>query len=108
MFPLGLGIILALIGILVLVPALLRRGEPVSIRFWTPLFVLASIAAFAILIRPFGLMAATVAVVVIASFAELRVRPVGIAALSVMMCVLSWVTFDLGLGLAIPMFNWPF
>lgn len=108
MFPAALGVILIVFGALIVVPALFRHGAMPQLRIWSPLFVLSGVAAFALTIRPFGLMPAILAVVVISSFAELKVRPVSIAALCAVLCLIAWLTFRVGLGLPIAMIRWPF
>lgn len=108
MFPTALGVTLALFGALIAVPAFFRQGPMPVVRIWTPLFVLAGVAAFAMTIRPFGLMPAILAVVIISSFAELKVRPLSLAILCVVLCVIAWLTFRVGLGLPIAMWRWPY
>lgn len=108
MFPAGLGLVLAFFGVLMMVPALFREGTMPVIRFWSPLFVLSGVAAFALTIRPFGLIPAILSVVVVSSFADLKVRPVSLALLCAALCLVAWLTFRVGLGLPIPMLRWPF
>lgn len=108
MFPMGLGLLLALLGVMQIVPALLRPGTMPKIRIWSPLFVLLGVAAFALVIRPFGLLPAILAVAIISSFAELRIRPLTLALQSLLMCLGAWLIFRVGLGLHITMFRWPF
>lgn len=108
MFPMALGLGLALFGGLLMVPAFFRPGIRPHIRVWTPLFVLTGVAAFALTIRPFGLIPAILAVTIISSFAELRVRPVSLTLLCAALCLMSWLTFHVGLGLPIPLVRWPF
>ncbi len=108
MFPMGLGVILAVFGVLLAVPAFFRPGVRPEIRVWSPVFVLAGTAAFALVIRPFGLIPAICAVVIISSFAELKVRPVSLAILCAVLCAIAYGVFRVGLGLALPMFRWPF
>lgn len=108
MFPVALGLVLAAFGAIMVVPAFFRRGEMPVVRIWTPIFVLIGVAGFAMLIRPFGLMPAVMAVVIISSFAELKVRPVSLAILTISLCVIAWLVFRVGLGLPVAMFRWPF
>ncbi len=108
MFPTGLGVTLALFGALIAVPAFFRQGTMPVVRIWTPLFVLAGVAAFAMTIRPFGLIPAILSVVIISSFAELKVRPVSLAILCIVLCLIAWLTFRVGLGLPIAMWRWPY
>lgn len=108
MFPAALGSILAFFGLLLVVRALFRPGPGLQIRTWTPLFVLAGVGAFALLIRPFGLIPAILGVTIISSFAELEVRPVSLALLCASLCLMAWLIFQVGLGLPTPMFRSPF
>lgn len=107
MFPTGLGMILAVFGASIAIPAFFRNGVAPKVRIWTPLFVLSGVAAFALLVRPFGLIPAILGVTIISSFAELKVRPLSLAILCIVLCTIAWLTFRVGLGLAIPMFRWP-
>lgn len=108
MYPFGLGVLMAGLGLAIALPALRRPGPGLSVRFWSPLFVLASIAAFAWTIPRFGLIPAVAVQVVIASMAELRFRPLGIAALAAAMCAIGYVVFAVLLGLPIRPVRWPF
>lgn len=108
MFPMALGLVLAAFGVLLIVPAFFRQGVMPEIRVWTPIFVLAGVAAFTMTIRPFGMIPAVIAVIVISSLAELKIRPVSLFLLTTTLCLLSWLIFRVGLGLPIAMFRWPF
>ena len=106
-FPAGLGVILAVLGLLQAVPAFFRAGVMPEIRVWSPIFVLAGLAGFALVIRPFGLVPAVFAVILVSSLADLRIRPVSIGALATGMALLTWLVFGVGLGMSVPMFRWP-
>lgn len=108
MFPAGLGVLLAGLGLILLLQSLGRQGVRPDIRFFSPLFILTSVASFALLIAPFGLIPAIVAATVVASFAELRVRPLELALLCLALSLFAPFVFVLCLGLRIPLLNWPF
>lgn len=108
MFPMGLGYLLAGFGVWIFALALFRRGDFPEIRIWSPLFVLLGTGAFALFIRPLGLIPAVLAVVVISSLAELKIRPVTIAILASSLSVLAWLIFKVGLRLPLQLFKWPF
>lgn len=108
MFPAGLGAILTLLGLILVIQSIGKTGERPDIRFWSPLFVLGGIAAFALIIVPFGLIPAILAVTIISSFAELKVRPVSLAILCLALCILAPGVFRFGLGLQLPLIQWPF
>ena len=109
MFPFGVGVILAGLGVLILLPALLRGGERLpefSLRKSAAL--LAGVAAFALSIRTLGMIPAIVLLTVISSLADSKLRPLGVVVLSAALCLLAWGVFRAGLGLNIPLWRWPF
>ncbi len=108
MFPAILGVVLGGLGILLALQALRRTGKRPDIRVFSPLFVLAGVASFALLITPAGLIPAIVSIVVISSLAELRIRPVSLALLCLALCLMAPLVFVVGLGLPIPLIRWPF
>jgi len=108
MFPAGLGMLLAFFGLLLIVQSFRTQGEAADLRIFSPLFVLGGVAAFALLVVPFGLIPAIVGITLISSLAELRIRPVNLALLCVALSILAPGVFKFGLGLNIPLFSWPF
>lgn len=107
MFPMGLGVTLAIMGVAMSALALFRRGKMPEIRVRSPLFVVLGVGAFALLL-PFGLTPAVLGVALLSSFADTKVKWTELAVLSVSLCLLSWLIFGLGLGLPIAMLRWPF
>lgn len=108
MFPAGIGVVLSLFGVILALQAFRRSGDPVDLRIISPLFVLGGIALFAILVRPFGLIPALVALIFVSSLAELKPRLWQTAQLALGLCILAPLVFKLGLGLPIPLVEWPF
>lgn len=108
MMPTALGLVVAGLGAVMIIPALRRTGVRQEIRIRSPLYVLLSVSSFAILIQWAGLLPAVVASTVISSFADDDFRPARTAYLSVVLCVIAWIVFKVGLGLSISMFRWPF
>lgn len=108
MFPAILGGVLAGLGLLLALQALRRQGEQPDIRVFSPIFVLAGVASFALLITRAGLIPAILGVVVISSFADLKIRPVSLALLCLGLCLIAPLVFVVGLGLPIPLARWPF
>jgi len=105
-FPAALGVILVGLGLGILVPALSRGGEPIKPDFRTLFFLTAGVLAFAALIRPFGLIPATVVLTVIvcqASAMSLRAVLITAVALSLTATLL----FPVALGLQVAPVNWP-
>lgn len=108
MFPAGLGGVLVVLGLLISLQALRRPGPKPDVRVFSPLFVLGGIAAFALLIVPFGLIPAIVAILVISSLADLRIRPASLILSCVGLSLFAPFIFVFLLGLQIPLMRWPF
>jgi len=108
MFPVMLGGTLALLGVFHTIPALTRPGVMPEIRIFSPLFVLAGCAVFALTLLAFGLVPAVIAITVVSSMAELEIRPLRLVLLSAALSLIAWLIFGIGFGLNLPMFRWPF
>lgn len=108
MFPAGLGVILAFLGLLLTIQSMGGPGEPLDIRVISPLFVLGGIAAFALTIKPFGMVPAILAGTIISSIAELQFRPMALLWLCLGLCSMIPFVFIFLLGLNVPLFGWPF
>jgi hypothetical protein len=109
-FPLGLGVLLALLGAVVLVRAVQERrrgrGEAVGPIAWKPLLiVVASIAIFGAALPRLGLAISLPLLVCMIARAgdEFRWRDALLS--SAVLTLGSWAVFILGLGLIIPV--WP-
>ena len=101
-FPAGAGITLAFFGILIAIGGLSRPGEPLSFQIKAPFFILISTAAFAALIKPFGLVPAIVIVVILSSFADLKAKLSSLVLLCGVLTFICYLVFRVGLGLLIP------
>ena len=110
MFPAGLGILLAILGSIVAFSALLRQRAKSELSVRAPLFVLLGIAGFALLVKPFGMIPAIVALVVLSCLAnthEKKASPVAIFVMCGVLSLLCFLIFRVGLGLMFPLFDWP-
>lgn len=106
-FPTGAGLVLAALGLAMLVPALGRAGVRGPVEGGVAAAVLASVAAFALVLPRFGLVPATVALVVVARLAARPARPAGTLALAAGLSVLAWAVFVVALGVPLAAFRWP-
>ena len=98
------------LGALVLLQGLrdAREAEHVASgsAAWRPvIFVTASLVAFGLAIERLGLVVSIVLVIGIGSLAARDLRPWEVAAAALVLIVLAWAIFILGLGLTIPV--WP-
>lgn len=107
-FPLLLGAMLILIGVIVFVRSLVTAsadGRVARIFIKPGLLLFGSIAAFALLLRPAGLLLSIFAIILISSFAsrDLRFKEALISA--IVLCIASIAIFVYALNLQIPV--WP-
>ena len=107
MFPVVIGGLLVLFGVLIAVPALWRRGDIPVIEWRTAMAILAGIVVFGAAIRAVGIVPALILQLLVTSFAEQTFRPVVLLAMAVAFPIVAYLIFSLGLGLPIPMLNWP-
>lgn len=102
-FPVLLGGLLAVLGLVVLVDSVVEEGPPVAKFHFRPLlFILASSLAFAYLLRPLGLVLAAIVLIFISAFGGHEFKWKEVAILSAVMVVFSVVVFVKGLTLPFP------
>lgn len=104
MFPLILGTILAILGLVILTKGLLARGEESkTLPLGPAIMITASLLVFAFLALSVGLVAAIPAQVVVALWASEHFTWKRAAALSAGLLVFCYVVFVHLLGIAVPM-----
>jgi hypothetical protein len=105
-FPYLLGGALAVLGLVIVVRSLWGRGEPVHPLALRPLLlVTGAVIAFALLVRPLGLVLATLTLVVTGSLGNTEFRMGEVAVLCLVLTGMAVVLFAWALG--IPFNIWP-
>ncbi|WP_460274364.1 tripartite tricarboxylate transporter TctB family protein [Celeribacter sp. ULVN23_4] len=104
-FPTFLGAALTLLGVMVALPALARRGEAIQIAWKECLAVLAAILIFAAGLDRLGLVLVTLTSVLIASLAAPDRRIGWRIVLALVVTALSVAVFSFGLKMTVPL--WP-
>jgi Tripartite tricarboxylate transporter TctB family len=105
-FPTMLGGLLALLGLTLSLPALVKDGERLpAMRLRPLLMVLLGIAAFGLTLEYLGFVAAIIALVVVSGPADPDLMPLEIAGVAVFMVAFSTLVFVILLGL--PLRLWP-
>ena len=108
MFPVCVGIALAVFGAAILLPALRRAGELPAADLRPAAAVLAAVAVFAATVRLFGLVPASVGLTFVALLADGRPRPIPALVLAAILSFLAWAIFVRGLGVQLDAVRWPF
>jgi hypothetical protein len=110
-FPLGLGLLTALLGLVILFKALsVERadGDPIGRIAWKPLgFIVGAVVLFGWAVPHLGLLLALPLLVIVSALAgdEFRWREVLVN--SIVLTALSWAIFIWGLGLTMPLLPAP-
>jgi Tripartite tricarboxylate transporter TctB family len=108
-FPLGLGLLLAVLGGMVLFKAMTIEsagGDPIGAVSWKPLVtILAAVLVFGVALPRLGLAVTLPLLVVLASVAGDEFSLRGVIVSAVVLTVGCWAIFILGLKLVIPL--WP-
>lgn len=105
-FPVALGVVLALLGLLIAVPAFMRKGDPIVVKWKTFALVLGSIVAFALTLKVLGLILATALSVMISSLADNETRWKGRILLAVGVAAITYLVFGYALGMVLPAWPW--
>lgn len=106
-FPTVLGVILALLGLAIASRGLIASGEAVPRFHLRPMIViLVALILFGMLLRPFGLVAACVALICTSVLAAGTMRITTIVLLAVGLTVFSVAVFHYGLGLPFKIWPW--
>jgi putative tricarboxylic transport membrane protein len=107
-FPLILGGLMAVLGVIITVSSLraTNKGEGVGAFAFTPLLlILGAIVLFGVLVQPLGLIPATVLLVVVGALGGGEFRLKEVAILAVVLVAMAVGIFYYGLGL--PFHLWP-
>ena len=107
-YPILLGIALTLLGSTIAFHSLKSDGEAADedgVALRPMIMVVTAVVAFGLLVRPFGLGPAIVALIVISSFAGRDFSILRVVLLCIGMVALSWFVFVYLLGLSMSM--WP-
>jgi hypothetical protein len=105
-FPLLLGVVLALLGLILVGRSLVIAGEGITRMHVLPLAVIAiGVCLFGLLIERLGLVVALVAATIVSALASREQRPIELVALALVLAVFSVGIFVYALRLPLPV--WP-
>lgn len=107
MFPTLAGIMVALFGFGILVPAVFTVGEKPHVDLRSAAAVLAGVAAFAAAAAPFGLVPATFLLTGISMLADDRASLRAVLVLAAILSALAFTIFSWGLGVQLVAWRWP-
>lgn len=107
MFPAMIGVLLALFGIAIFVPALSRKGSELPIRLRPTLAVSAAIGIFCITIKPLGIIPSVVILTVVCALGDAKSTPLATAINAVVLSLIASAIFNFGFNISAPIISLP-
>jgi len=105
-FPVSLGVMLAVLGAMIAIPAWFRRGPAIAVQWKTFALVMASLVVFALTLKVLGLILATILTVVLASLADNDTRWKGRLMVAAGVALITYLVFGVGLSMVLPIWPW--
>lgn len=106
MFPRALGVILVVCGLGTLIASFTRAAPLPAFKWRAAAALTVALLFFALTVNRFGIVVAVIGMTLIARLAEPDYRLPGTLALAVVLAVLSWLVFIVGLGFPLRAFRW--
>jgi hypothetical protein len=105
-FPVSLGLALAVLGLLVALPAWFREGPKVQPAWKTLGLVMLSLVVFSFTLKTLGVVFATVLAVLLSSMADKTIAWKNRLFLCVGVAATTYVIFIMGLSMILPVWPW--
>lgn len=106
-FPTALGILLICLGLFVAIPAFFREGTSIHIEWKSLIWVMLSIAIFALALTKAGVIVATILSVLAASIPSKTSWKLRII-LAICIAFIIYIVFIFGLGMVLPVWPWSY
>ncbi len=107
-FPLSLGVMLSLIGVVIALGALRSQEKLPKLNMRPYIVIPFAILMFALLVTRLGFGPAGLATVMIAGVAEPETNKLHLLLLALGLVPAVWLLFAVGLGVQVPLFSWRF
>ena len=107
-FPIALGAVLAVLGLLIAVPAWSRAGVGPDVSWKTLFIVIGSVVLFGATLQTMGLVFACMTTLVVASLADNDITWRERAILVVAVPPIIYFIFIFGLGMTVPVWPWSY
>ncbi len=107
-FPVALGAVMAVLGLLIAVPAWSRAGEGPDVSWKTLFIVISSVVLFGATLQTLGVIFATMTTLVVASLADNDITWRERAILIVTVPPIIYLIFIFGLGMTVPVWPWSY
>lgn len=109
MVPMGVGSLIALLGLMLAIGGTLRARVVMPTIEWRPLLtILGGLLAFSLAVPRLGLAPAIILLTLISAQADKQLRIKTVVALMVFLVLAAILIFRMALGMNIPIFRWAF
>ena len=105
-FPVSLGLTLAVLGLLVAIPAWFRQGPAIRPAWNTLFLVTLSLVVFSFSLKTLGVMVATALAVLLSSMADRQFGWKARLLLCIGVAAVTYLIFILGLNMVLPLWPW--
>ena len=107
-FPIALGAVMAMLGLLIAVPACFRAGVGPEVSWKTLFIVIGSVVVFGATLQTMGVIFACMATLIVASLADNDITWRERAILVVAVPPIIYLIFIFGLGMTVPVWPWSY
>ncbi len=107
-FPMYLGYLLAILGAIIMIPAFFRKGEAIEMQYKATFLLTLGVFLFAATIKTIGLVPAVLLQMAVTVAADDKLGLKGAAILAASTTLAIYLIFEVGLGLGLAPFIWPF
>jgi uncharacterized membrane protein len=107
-FPMYLGYLLAILGAVIMIPAFFRKGEAIEMQYKATFLLTLGVFVFAASIKTIGLVPAILLQMCVTVAADDKLGVKGTAILAGCTALVTYLIFEVGLGLNLAPFIWPF
>jgi len=107
-FPVALGAVMAVLGLLITIPAWSRAGTGPDVDWKTLFIVICSVVLFGVTLQTLGVVFATMTTLVVASLADNDITWRERAILIVTVPPIIYFIFIFGLGMTVPVWPWSY
>ena len=109
MVPMGIGSLIALLGVMLAIGGTLRTRVEMPTIEWRPLLtILGGLLAFSLAVPRLGLAPAIILLTLISAQADKQLSTKTVVALMVFLVLAAILIFRMALGMNIPIFRWAF
>ena len=107
-FPVALGVLLAILGLFIMIPAFFRPGTSIKLEWNNLLWVTVGIIAFSLLLDKLGLVLTSALMIILSSMPAVGMGWKERIILAVVVALITYLIFSFGLGMVIPVWPWSY